>query len=84
MNIQPPAPVNIKLQTETGESMSKLDEIQKAINGLGNVPQDKISSMEAIGIVLSLLNQIVEELKRIDAEQKSIDKVVTDLSNIHP
>lgn len=44
----------------------------------------KISSMEAIGIVLSLLNQTVEELKRIDAEQKSLDKVVTDLSNIHP
>lgn len=50
--------------------MTKLDEIQEAIKAVGNVPDDRISSKEAVAITLSLLNQTVEELKRIDADVK--------------
>lgn len=60
--------------------MTKLDEIQEAIKAVGNVPDDRISSKEAVAITLSLLNQTVEELKRIDAERKAMDKLLIELA----
>lgn len=62
------------------DAMTKLDEIQEAIKAVGNVPDDRISSKEAVAITLSLLNQTVEELKRIDAERKAMDKLLIELA----